>query len=611
VNALPSPIARHVWETRYRLRNGEAEERTPEETFRRVAGAIAAVEPRDAGAWAARFHDLLADGRFLPGGRILAGAGTHRRVTLFNCFVLGTIQDSMDGIFAALREGALTMQEGGGVGYDFSTLRPRGVRARATGGVASGPVSFMRLWDRMCETLETANNRRGAMMATLRCDHPDVEEFIDAKRGGQALANFNLSVQITDELMAAVAADREHALVFPVTSLGAGNGEGEVVMRAFSGHAGPVPCKVMRRMPARALWRRMLEGAAASGEPGFLFVDRINRDNNLWYRERITATNPCGEEPLPPYGACNLGSLNLTAFVRRPYAAEAALDLAALAEATALAVRFLDDVIDASRFPLPEQDEAARATRRVGLGLTGLADALVMLGLDYAGAAGRALATDAARTVAHAAYRTSIAIAREKGPFPAFDRERYLQAPFVRGLPADLQEAIAAHGTRNSHLLAIAPAGSISLLAGNVSSGIEPIFRARYQRALRVPGSADREVEMFELCDHAVAVWQSLPGPRPALPPAFVDADHLPPEAHLEMQIALQPLVDSAISKTVQLPANFGPDELGGLCESAYLGGLKGFTVFPQRSPIGAVLMSGASELPSEACDAPACDVPE
>jgi ribonucleoside-diphosphate reductase alpha chain len=598
-----SPIARHVWQTRYRLTEGAIEERAPDDSFRRVAGAVAAVE-REPAAWADRFHELLASGRFLPGGRILAGAGSGRRVTLFNCFVLGTIQDSLEGIFAALREGALTMQEGGGVGYDFSTLRPQGIQARATGGVASGPVSFMRLWDSMCETLETANNRRGAMMATLRCDHPDIEDFVAAKRAGNTLRNFNLSVQLTDAFLAAVRADAEHALVFPAAGLGAA-GDGPIELHRFSGHDAPVPCRVLRRLPARELWRRLLASAAASGEPGFLFVDRINRDNNLWYRERISATNPCGEEPLPPYGACNLGSLNLTAFVRRPYAADAALDHEALAAATALAVRFLDDVIDASRFPLPAQEEIARATRRVGLGVTGLADALVMLGLPYAGAAGREAAAAAAATVAHTAYRTSIALAVEKGAFPALRREEYLAAPFIAALPADLRDGIAKTGLRNSHLLAIAPAGSISLLAGNVSSGIEPIFRARYQRALRVPGAPD-EMRTFDVTDHALAVWEAQPGARAPLPPAFVDAAELSPGAHLDMQIAVQPFVDSAISKTIQLPETFAADDLARLCDRAYDGGLKGFTVFPRVSPIGAVLIAEGTR---DGCDTPACEI--
>jgi ribonucleoside-diphosphate reductase alpha chain len=305
---------------------------------------------------------------------------------------------------------------------------------------------------------------------------------------------------------------------------------------------------------------------------------------------------------LPPYGACNLGSLNLAAFVRRPFAAGADLDLERLAASAALAVRFLDDVIDVSRFPLPAQAEAARSTRRVGLGLTGLADALVMLGLPYGGEPARALASRAAATVAHAAYRTSIELARDKGPCPAFERDPYLAGPFVSRLPADLRDGIARHGIRNSHLLAIAPAGSISLLAGNVSSGIEPIFRARYRRQLRAVGG-DGPPQTFEVVDHAVALWERAHGG--GLPPAFVDADGLAPEAHLDMQIALQPFVDSAISKTIQLPPGFDADAVGTLARRAWEGGLKGFTVFPRISPIGAVLLAE----PSEACDAPSCDV--
>jgi ribonucleoside-diphosphate reductase alpha chain len=606
-------IARHVWETRYRLTDGATRDDRLEDTYARVARAIAAAEPRDADSWSERFREILTAGKFLPGGRILAGAGSGRRVTLFNCFVLGAIRDSLDGIFASLHEAAVTMQEGGGVGHDFSTLRPRGVRARATGGVASGPVSFMGLWDRMCETLETANNRRGAMMATLRCDHPDIEGFIDAKRAGGALSNFNLSVQITDALLAAVREDGQHALVFPISGLGDDPAHAglPITTRPWPGHEGQVPCRVLRTMPARQLWQKLVAGGATSGEPGFLFVDRINRDNNLAYRERITATNPCGEEPLPPYGACNLGSINLAAFVRAPFSPQASLDLADLGTTAALAVRFLDDVVDVSRFPLPAQAEMARQTRRVGLGITGLADALVMLGVHYASPQARELAARWAAVVAHTAYGTSAALAAEKGPCPAFDRDRYLAAPFVSALPAEIREAIARHGIRNSHLTAIAPAGSISLLAGNVSSGIEPIFRARYRRALRIPGGTEGERQTFEVVDHAVALWEAQAGRRAGgsgspLPPAFVDAESTPPEAHLDMQIALQRFVDSAISKTIQLPRGYDAEAVSGLAFRAYDGGLKGFTVFPSSSPIGAILMAE----PSESCDAPACALP-
>ncbi|HSF42224.1 MAG TPA: ribonucleotide reductase N-terminal alpha domain-containing protein, partial [Thermoanaerobaculia bacterium] len=322
MDASSTKVSRHVWETRYRA----GQERSLEDTWRRVAGALAAVEPRDRGAWEERFHSALRDFRFLPGGRILAGAGTPLRVTLFNCFVMGLIEDSMDGIFEALKEGALTMQQGGGVGYDFSTLRPAGTPARSVGAVASGPVSFLPVWDSMCATLLSTGARRGAMMATLRCDHPDIEAFIDAKREKGALTNFNLSVQVTDAFLAAVEQDADWPLAFPTHALG-GDAGGGFVLRRWTGAAKPVPCLIFRSVPARALWDKLLRAAYEHAEPGLLFIDRINRLNNLWYREHLTATNPCGEIPLPAYGACDLGSLNLVRFVAEPFSPAARLDL--------------------------------------------------------------------------------------------------------------------------------------------------------------------------------------------------------------------------------------------------------------------------------------------
>lgn len=365
------------------------------------------------------------------------------------------------------------MQWGGGVGYDFSTLRPHGARARSSGQVASGPVSFMRVWDSMCGTLQTTSERRGAMMATLRCDHPDIEEFIDAKRANPAsLSCFNVSVQVTDAFVQAARAGEDMPLTFG--------------------------SEVVRRISARALWRLLFEAAADVGEPGVLFVDHVNRANNLWYRERITATNPCGEIPLPAYGACNLGSLNLPLFVRQPFSPAPSIDFGALAGAAALAARFLDDVIDVSAFPVSMQAEEARATRRLGLGLTGLADALIMLGLPYDSAEARRLAADIARTLADAAYRASISLAKERGPFPALRLPDHLEGEYIRALPEDIRRALRESGVRNSHLLAIAPAGIISLLADNVSSGIEPVFRASFRRRIRRAGGASVEVEVTE-----------------------------------------------------------------------------------------------------------------
>lgn len=507
VDTFTTEVSRHVWEDKYRCRAGAAvEDRTLADTWRRVARALAAVEPRDRASWEARFYAALEGFRFLPGGRILAGAGTPLRVTLCNCFVMGLVEDSMDGIFQALKEGAITMQQGGGIGYDFSTLRPAGTRSRSVGTIASGPVPFLKVWDSMCDAVLSTGARRGAMMATLRCDHPDVEAFLDAKREKGALTHFNLSVQVTDAFLDAVHADAGWTLAFPADDLG-GDTRGGFVLRRFTGAPAPIPCRVFRTVPARVLWDRLLRAAYEHADPGVLFLDRINRLNNLWYREHLTATNPCGEVPLPPYGACDLGSLNLVRFVRDPFSPAARLDTDALGQAAAVAVRMLDDVIDASRFPLPRQRHEARETRRIGLGLTGLADALALLGHPYDSPAARAVAAEAMRTICHAAYRASIELAREKGPFPALDRGRHLQGDFVRSLPADVREGIGAHGIRNSHLTAIAPTGTISLLANNVSSGIEPIFGRRYRRRVLAVDGTFRE---FELTDHALALWHRL-----------------------------------------------------------------------------------------------------
>ncbi len=592
-------ISRLIWDSRYRYRaDGVVRDRTIEDSWRRVAHALAGVESEHRVDWERRFFELLQDFRFLPGGRILAGAGTDFDVTLFNCFVMGPIQDSMEGIFDALKEGALTMQQGGGVGYDFSTLRPAGTPAWRVGGVASGPVSFMRIWDGMCETLLSTATRRGAMMATLRCDHPDIEAFIDAKRTPGTLSNFNLSVLASDAFMQAVAADGAWPLVFPVEGLGGSEHRAgrEIVAREWPGYDGPTPCLVLREVPARDLWQRMMRATYDTAEPGVLFIDRINRDNNLGHRERISATNPCGEIPLPPYGACNLGSLNLARFVRQPFSDGAHLDLPALSAAAGDAVRLLDNVIDLSRFPLAQQRAMARSSRRIGLGLTGLGDALIMLGLHYGSDAGRAQAAAAMQAVCHAAYRASVTLAGEKGPYPLFERDACLDRPFIRRLPEEIREGIAGAGMRNSHLTAIAPTGTISLLANNVSSGIEPVFDFDYRRRVRGP---DGIYAWYDLRDYALAQWRRTFGERPA-PDCFVDAHGLPPRDHLAMQAALQPFVDNAISKTINVPADHPFDAFRSLYEDAYQLGLKGCTTFRPNPVTGAVLEPGEeSEQPA------------
>jgi ribonucleoside-diphosphate reductase alpha chain len=592
MNESASDISSHVWRTKYRYADQGVAERDIAQTWRRVAHTLAAVERKDAALWEERFYSILQDFQFLPGGRIQAGAGTGRSVTLFNCFVLGTVEDSVPGIFRALQESAITMQQGGGIGIDFSTLRPRGMPTKRAGNIASGPISFMQVWDAMCGTILSTGARRGAMMATLRCDHPDIEEFVAAKQQAGQLRRFNLSVQLTDAFMTAVRDDAEWPLVFPAATF---EGEGETVMRQWSGSPTAQPCRIVRTIRARALWDAIMRGTYEYAEPGVLFIDRINRLNNLWYRERISATNPCGEIPLPPYGACDLGSLNLARFIVAPFTPDARLDRERLIETARIAVRFLDNVIDASRFPLAQQAENARGSRRTGLGITGLADALVMLGLAYGGEQSLTAAADIMRLICHTAYRTSIELAQEKGCFPYFERDEYLQGPFIRALPPDIQDGIAKHGIRNSHLLAIAPTGTISLLAGNVSSGLEPIFAASYLRKVL---AEDGTPKKFALTDYALERWRAMSGKPKATPTAFVTAGELPVRAHLDMQAALQPFVDNSISKTINVPADYPFDEFKKIYDMAHDKGLKGCTTFRPNPVTGTVLSEDGAEAP-------------
>ena len=562
-------ISRHIWDAKYRYRDaGKVKDATAEDTWRRVARALAGAETNDRAPWEQRFYGALEDFKFLPGGRILAGAGTGHRVTLFNCFVMGRIGDSMDGIFDALKEGALTMQQGGGVGYDFSTLRPAGTPAMGVGVTASGPVSFMHIWDAMCATILSTGARRGAMMATLRCDHPDIFEFVRAKRDPAKLRHFNLSVLASDAFMQAVKEDGDWALVFP--------GPDEADSR------------VHRIVRARELWDEIMAATYDYAEPGVLFIDRINALNNLWYAERLAATNPCGEIPLPPYGACNLGSLNLTRFVRAPFEPQAAIDYPALEETTALAVRMLDNVCDLSRFPLEKQAQAAHATRRIGLGLTGLGNALIMLGLRYDSAEARQMASGIMQRICETAYRTSIELAREKGTFPLLEREKHVRGAFIGKLAEDIRSGIAQHGIRNSHLTAIAPTGTISLLANNVSSGLEPVFQYDYRRRIY---EMDGQLHEYEVSDYAHALYRDLRGTDAPLTPAFVTAAEISPYRHLDMQAALQPWVDNAISKTINVPADYAFEEFQSVYQYAHEQGLKGCTTYRPNPITGQVLV--------------------
>jgi ribonucleoside-diphosphate reductase alpha chain len=591
-DAFLAPVSREIWEQKYRFKVSEQSDggasaaalqgdTSLEATFHRVATAIAGAEAgkKTQRIWGERFFQAMSDFGFLPAGRILAGAGTGRDVTLFNCFVMGRIDDDLSSIFENVKEAALTMQQGGGIGHDFSTLRPKGALVRSIGADASGPVSFMDVWDSMCRTIMSAGARRGAMMATMRCDHPDIEAFIDAKADAARLRNFNLSVLVTDTFMEAVAKDSSWPLVF----------DG----------------KVYREVSARALWERLMRATYDYAEPGVIFIDRVNRRNNLGYLEEIHATNPCGEQPLPPYGACLLGSINLTTFVTRAFTPDAALDLPALEERVRIAVRFLDDVIDVSGYPLPAQRQEAVSKRRIGLGLTGLADALIMVGVRYGSPRAVRLAGDWMAAISRAAYLASSEIAREKGAFPLFDRKRYLERPHIAALDSDVREAIAKHGIRNGCLTSIAPTGTISLFAGNVSSGIEPVFDFRMRRRiLDASGSAREET----LEDFAYARYVRQGGDASALPEVFVASDDLTPGEHLAMQAAVQTHVDSSISKTINCPVDIPFEGFMSIYREAYDLGLKGCTTYRPNAVTGAVL--SPAETPSTMPAASAQKIP-
>ncbi|MDH5181957.1 MAG: adenosylcobalamin-dependent ribonucleoside-diphosphate reductase [Gammaproteobacteria bacterium] len=589
-------LSRQIWQSKYRYcEAGQIVDQSIQDSWRRVAKALSVAE-RDANAWEHAFYQMLEGFRFLPGGRILAGAGIPHQVTLFNCFVMGAIEDSIDGIFDALKEGALTMQQGGGVGYDFSNLRPQGTRAKRVGGIASGPVSFMRIWDSMCATLLSTGVRRGAMMATLRCDHPDIERFIRAKQDQRELRHFNLSVLVTDALMEAVETDAEWPLIFPAQHLDESNDA--IIERNWCSNL-PIPCRVVRTIRARDLWDMITRANYEYAEPGVLFIDRINQENNLAYREYISATNPCGEIPLPPYGACDLGSINLTQFVLDPFTETARLDLDGIIDTTGTAVRFMDNVIDVSQFPLPQQHHQAQGTRRVGLGITGLADMLLMLGLSYQGEAARQQAAQVMQTICLTAYRSSIALAKEKGSFPLLNKSHYLAAPFIRRLPEDIHAGIAQQGIRNSHLLAVAPTGTISLLANNISSGIEPVFQWDYQRRIL---QENGEFAAYKLEDYAAWLWRKTQGEAPR-PDYFVDSSMLQPADHLAMQAAVQPWVDNAISKTINIPADYPYESFKDIYQLAYHAGLKGCTTFRPNPVTGSILASNGE--PSRQCCTP------
>jgi len=561
VSRFSAPIAENIWDMKYRLKkaDGTVLDKTVQDTWRRIARALATQE-NDPKHWEDQFYAALEDFKFLPAGRITAGAGTARSVTLFNCFVMGTIPDSMAGIFDMLKEAALTMQQGGGIGYDFSTIRPNGADVLGVAADASGPLSFMDVWDAMCRTIMSAGSRRGAMMATLRCDHPDIEDFITAKSDPARLRNFNVSVLITDAFMDAVKADAGWDLVF----------DG----------------KVYHTVQARDLWNRIMRATYDYAEPGVIFIDRINQANNLAYCEDIAATNPCGEQPLPPYGACLLGSVNLARLVKNPFEDDAELDDAALDGLVKTAVRMMDNVVDISQFPLQAQAHEAKTKRRIGLGVTGLADALLMVGLRYGSTGAARQTTRWLHALSRAAYLASVDLAREKGAFELFDADAYLASGTMATMDVDVRDAIAKHGIRNALLTSIAPTGTISLYAGNVSSGIEPVFAYEYTRkVLQKDGTRSEET----VVDYAVQLWRDKYGDR-KLPKHFVDAQTLQPLEHVRMQAAAQKWIDSSISKTINCPQDISFDAFKDVYTEAWNSGCKGCTTYRPNAVTGSVL---------------------
>ena len=562
-----TPFSEQIWDMKYRYKDAAQIplDKAVTDSWSRVAKSLASIE-KSPKRWEKIFYSTLKDFKFLPAGRILAGAGTGRSVTLFNCFVMGTVPDSIPGIFDMLKEAAITMQQGGGIGYDFSTIRPSGSDVKGVAADASGPLSFMNVWDSMCQTIMSAGSRRGAMMATMRCDHPDILSFVDAKSDSQKLRMFNLSVLVTDKFMDAVKNKKDWSLMFDK--------------------------KIYKTVSAKYLWDKIMQSTYDFAEPGVIFIDRINAMNNLNYCETISATNPCGEQPLPPYGACLLGSINLPKMIDAPFSENSKLDATLLKETVSVAVRMMDNVIDVSKFPLASQEKEAHAKRRIGLGVTGLADALLMTGVRYGSDEAVAKTDEWLHLISREAYLASTELAQEKGSFPLLDVNKFLQSGNMVQMDDDVKEVIRSHGIRNALLTSIAPTGTISLYAGNVSSGIEPVFAYSYHRKVLQKDGTKREEEVI---DYAVNLWKEKFGNK-EFPDYFVNAQTLSPTDHVRMQAAAQKWIDSSISKTINCPEDISFEEFKEVYMAAWDQGCKGCTTYRPNAVTGSVLSVDNSE---------------
>jgi ribonucleoside-diphosphate reductase alpha chain len=574
------PISEEIWGMKYQLKteDGTPIDNTVNDTQWRIANALAEAEkPELRSYWAQEFRNILEGFAFLNAGRITAGAGTNRNVTLSNCFTMDTIGDDLGDIYRNLREAALTMKEGGGIGYDFSTLRPSGALVKGVSADSSGPLSFMDNWDSMCYTIMSAGGRRGAMMATMRCDHPDIFNFIAAKADPARLRRFNMSILVTDKFMDAVKADGSIDLVF-----------GD---------------KVYDTVSARHLWDTMMQATYDYAEPGVIFIDRVNRDHNIGYLETIATTNPCGEKPMGPYASCLLSSANLSQFVVDPFGSNAHLDVVRLVDTVSIGVRMMDNVVDVGRFPLEAQLEKAKADRQLGLGITGMADMLAMLGIRYGSDEAAEYSEQVMKQIHLTAYKTSISLAREKGAFPNFDADGFLrEGTAASRLPAKMQDDIANSGIRNALLTSIAPTGTISLYANNVSSGIEPTFAHEYTRNVtQKDGSRIGQ----RVVSYAKAKWEEINGEGTPMPDYCVTTADLTPTEHIKMQAAVQKWVDSSISKTVIVPEDIPFDAFTSVYMEAYDTGCKGCTTYRPNAITGSILTIDEPEKAEEVAEGP------
>ncbi len=598
----PQDISLEVLAEKY----AKGDEKTIEDVQRRVARALAAAEPQNKAEWEEQFFQAQRLG-FVPAGRINSAAGTDIQATLINCFVqpvgdsVSQDENGKPGIYKALAQAAETMRRGGGVGYNFSRIRPTGAHVGGTHSRASGPLSFMRVFDASCQTVESAGARRGAQMGVLRCDHPDIQAFIRAKDDG-SFKNFNLSVGVTDAFMAAVQNDQ------PIQLVHAASPKADAIERgAWQRDDG---LWVYGEVNATDLWEEIMRSTYDHAEPGILFLDTANRENNLHYCETFEATNPCAEEFLPDYGCCCLGSINLTQFVRSPFGADASFDFHAFSRVTQVAVRMLDNVLDVTYWPLPEQRQEAQNKRRIGLGFLGLGDTLIMMGLRYDSEDARQFAAEISRSMRDQAYGISAELAKEKGAFPMLDTEQFLSGAFVQRLPDGLRTKIAQHGLRNSHLLAIAPTGTITLaFADNASNGIEPAFSWAYTRKKR---QADGSTKEFEVADHAWRLYRDQGGDMGNLPEVFVSALDMTAMNHMKMLEAVQPFIDTSISKTVNVPADYPYADFKDLYFEAWKAGLKGLATYRPNAVLGSVLSvsAPAENAAPQATPAPTNDDP-